>query len=238
MRSLNEYITEAKGNWSFSDYQRQSLGTAIGFMTGALGTKEDAEKYVDAEGNYLVTLYEDGLDVERAATAYTTHTDSELEITTADVKVIVTFANKEGETVSNIGYITKDLDEPVVIDDIGNTEATLEYVFKDAKVGDTVVIKVDKNGYVTAFEEVTVSAAGNVVEITVLGGDIKESTTAICGDGTVDLSDFIRVVRAFDDAATEEYESTVDINEDGTVTVADLAIVKANFGTESGSNLK
>ena len=47
MKSLNEYITEAKGNWSFSDYQRQSLGTAIGFMTGALGTKEDAEKYAD-----------------------------------------------------------------------------------------------------------------------------------------------------------------------------------------------
>ena len=199
---------------------------------------EDAEKYVDAEGNYLVALYVDGLEVTRVATAYTTHADTELEITTADVKVIVTFDDKDGETVSNIGYIWKDLDEPVVIDDIGNTEATLEYVFKDAKVGDTIVIKVAKNGYVTALEEVTVSAAGNVVEITVLGGDIKESTTAICGDGTVDLSDFIRVVRAFDSAATDEYKSTVDINEDGAVNVTDLGIVKANFGTVSGSNLK
>ena len=47
MRSLNEYITEAKGNWSFSDYQRQSFGTAIGNMIGALGDEDDMDKYVD-----------------------------------------------------------------------------------------------------------------------------------------------------------------------------------------------
>ena len=112
----------------------------------------------------------------------------------------------------------------------GNTEATIEYVIKDATVGETITIVVEKNGYIKATAEVTVSAAGNVVELTAIGGDIKESTTAIGGDGTVDLSDFIRVVRAFDSAATDEYKSTVDINEDGTVNVADLAIVKANFG--------
>ena len=55
MRSLNEYIIEAKGNWSFSEYQRQSLGTAIGFMTGALGTKEDAEKYADFKNSLTDT---------------------------------------------------------------------------------------------------------------------------------------------------------------------------------------
>ena len=59
MRSLNEYITEAKGNWSFSDYQRQSLGTAIGFMTGALGTKEDAEKYADFKNSLTDTELHD-----------------------------------------------------------------------------------------------------------------------------------------------------------------------------------
>ena len=45
MRSLNEYITEAKGNWSFSEYQRQSLGTAIGFMTGNLGDEDEIARY-------------------------------------------------------------------------------------------------------------------------------------------------------------------------------------------------
>lgn len=45
MRSLNEYITEAKGNWSFSEYQRQALGTAIGFMTGALGDDDEIARY-------------------------------------------------------------------------------------------------------------------------------------------------------------------------------------------------
>lgn len=47
MRSLNEYITEAKGNWSFSDYQRQAIGTAIGNMIGALGDEDDMDKYVE-----------------------------------------------------------------------------------------------------------------------------------------------------------------------------------------------
>jgi hypothetical protein len=47
VRSLNEYITEAKGNWSFSDYQRQSFCTAIGNMIGALGDEDDMDKYVD-----------------------------------------------------------------------------------------------------------------------------------------------------------------------------------------------
>ena len=60
MKSLNEYITEAKGNWSFSEYPRQSLGTAIGFMTGALGTKEDAEKYADFKNSLTDTeLFDD-----------------------------------------------------------------------------------------------------------------------------------------------------------------------------------
>lgn len=45
MRSLNEYINEAKGNWSFSEYQRQSFGTAIGFMTGNLGDEDEIARY-------------------------------------------------------------------------------------------------------------------------------------------------------------------------------------------------
>lgn len=45
MRSLNEYITEAKGNWSFSEYQRQALGTVIGFMTGNLGDDDEIARY-------------------------------------------------------------------------------------------------------------------------------------------------------------------------------------------------
>ena len=47
MNNLKDYITEAKRNWSFSDYQRQSLCTAIGNMIGALGDEDDMDKYVD-----------------------------------------------------------------------------------------------------------------------------------------------------------------------------------------------
>ncbi len=48
----------------------------------------------------------------------------------------------------------------------------------------------------------------------------------------VDMDDFIRILRGF---ASENNDNTllrqcVDLNEDGAVTVADLAIIKANFG--------
>ena len=71
--------------------------------------------------------------------------------------------------------------------------------------------------------------ADEAVEITTVAGDIKESTEAICGNGEIELSDFIRVVRAFDESATDAYKTTVDLDENGAVNVTDLGIVKANF---------
>jgi hypothetical protein len=46
MKSIIEYINEGK-SWSFSEYQRQSLGTAIGFMTGNLGDADEIARYED-----------------------------------------------------------------------------------------------------------------------------------------------------------------------------------------------
>ncbi len=200
---------------------------------------EDTENYFDGT-DYLVTVYEDDLAVERVAAKYVYHSDTAIEITTADVTIKVNFTAKEGATVANIGYITVDDGEAVVIDGVGNEEAVVEYVIEDANVGETLTIKIEKNGYVPYEAEVTVTAAGANVEIDMIPGDIKGTTEALAGDGEVSLDDFIRIVRAFEDDdsnAMEAYRATVDINENGTVDVTDLGFVKANFGATSADYL-
>ena len=68
-------------------------------------------------------------------------------------------------------------------------------------------------------------------------GDIKGSIEAECGDGVIDIDDFIRVLRGCDPDNSENSEllGALDLNEDGAVTVADLAVVKGNFGFGEGS---
>ncbi len=68
-------------------------------------------------------------------------------------------------------------------------------------------------------------------------GDIKGSIEARYGDGVIDIDDFIRVLRGFDpdNAENAELLKALDLNEDGAVTVADLSIVKNNFGFGKGS---
>ena len=92
-------------------------------------------------------------------------------------------------------------------------------------------LRIQKNGYLTYTSEFTVDTAGMTLpDITLIGGDIKGSTEEICGDGTVDIDDFIRVLRGFSQDAASEVRTAVDLNEDGSVNVTDLAIVKKNFG--------
>ncbi len=61
-------------------------------------------------------------------------------------------------------------------------------------------------------------------------GDIIGSYDAESGDGTVNIDDFVRVLRGFSDNASEQLQTVVDLNGDGSVNVSDLAIVKKNFG--------
>jgi len=95
-------------------------------------------------------------------------------------------------------------------------------------------LRIQKNGYLTYTTEFTVDTAGMTLpDITLIGGDIKGSTEEICGDGTVDIDDFIRVLRGFSHDAASEVRTAVDLNEDGSVNVTDIAIVKKNFGKSS-----
>ena len=70
-------------------------------------------------------------------------------------------------------------------------------------------------------------------EINLIPGDIKESFEDECGDGVIDIDDFIRVLRGFNIGINSEVKLAVDINEDGFVNVTDVAFVKANFGKTS-----
>ena len=77
---------------------------------------------------------------------------------------------------------------------------------------------------------VTVTNETNTLVMALPAGDLKTSKDSSCGDGVIDLDDFVRIVRAFDPNINEEFRKSMDINEDGTVNVADLAFIKTNFG--------
>ncbi len=84
-----------------------------------------------------------------------------------------------------------------------------------------------KNGYVTTKTQFTVSGADNSIGvITPVCGDIKGSYEDVCGDGVVDIDDFVRIVRGFDDSATSQFRAILDLDENGSVDVTDLAIIK------------
>ncbi len=161
------------------------------------------------------------------------------------VYVTVNMPDKAGATVDDIAYLAywKDGSDEVnfiALEEAGNEETTITKAITDVfYVGETYNFTIVKNGYTGSKEIKWTLVETQNFETTLLGGDIKESFTGDdenavdvgdFGDGDVTLADFVRVVRAFDTEATDEYKAVVDINEDGDVNVTDLAIVKANFG--------
>lgn len=90
-----------------------------------------------------------------------------------------------------------------------------------------------KNGYLTFEKDFTVGKDDEALgDITLIPGDLKDSYEAECGDGIVDVDDFVRILRGFS-AEEDEYKIIADINEDGSVNVSDLGLVKSGFGKTS-----
>ncbi len=88
-----------------------------------------------------------------------------------------------------------------------------------------------KNGYSEYTGEFAVEGTSvSLGIITPVCGDIKAEFDDVCGDGVVDIDDFIRVLRGFASNSTKVLRQTVDINEDGVVSVQDIAYIKTNFG--------
>ena len=158
-----------------------------------------------------------------------------------DVKVEVTFGDKS-ESSSVIvdaetgfdGRATLNIEglEPIYLENAGDSESDFSAT-KALKAG-TYNFTVKKPGYITYEGTITVNADGTygMDEIPeLIAGDIRASFDETEGDGKIDIDDFIRVLRGFGENNDNTLlRQCVDLNEDGAVTVADLAIIKANYG--------
>ncbi len=124
-------------------------------------------------------------------------------------------------TYNNAAKITVyDGDEEIVF------EGTEEDEFKFDAVLGTYRVEIVKNGYLTFDEEIEIVTGNELSEIVLIPGDIKADYDADCGDGVIDIDDFIRVLRGFSEESSDRLRHAVDIDEDGSVNVTDLAYIK------------
>ena len=185
------------------------------YHLGFFKTKADAEAYCHQHAVkpvsgkiYIERDEENGYydDVIKGYTSYMT----------------VTLLDSEG----NIAAMTGEHKTGVIADENG---LAVNYSFEVPDGEYTLVIK--KPGY--AKEEVNVTVVDGKADIgdkILRGGDITDSYDKFYGDGIIDIDDFIRILRAFSSTTDERVKILTDINEDGTVNVSDLAIIKKNFG--------
>lgn len=191
----------------------------------------DAKYYKD--GNYLVAPYVDDLSTNKEAVVYASHKDEVAEVEATSINLKVYFIDDKGSEGVNLATVRVDDGEAIAIETAGNTESA-NYTIENLTVGQTYKIYVEKNGYIAGICEVTAAAGTNTLEMTLIPGDIKGAADAKCGDGNVNLDDFVRLIRAFDPASSDDFKANVDINEDGSVTVSDLGYIKSNYNSSYG----
>ncbi len=130
----------------------------------------------------------------------------------------------------------------VVIENADTNTSVVEYTLTDVPADTEIEIYVEKNGYLTGkatftFEAKTEDETDEQPErtadaIVLVPGDIKGNYNDACGDGIINIADFVRILRGFDEAAKDDeaFMNVLDIDENGDVNVTDLGFVKANFG--------
>lgn len=106
-----------------------------------------------------------------------------------------------------------------------------EYEFVFSKTA-YLTVKVD----VTVADDVDTMTADTA---TALGGDIYDSAAAKKNE-KVDLEDFVRILRGFDDnvSTSADYIKEADITEDGKVTIDDMAVIGRNYGKTGYENIR
>ncbi len=137
-----------------------------------------------------------------------------------DNRAVITVASKAGDVIETA------YEDALVISESESGTAVVEFACK-LEAGEYTVTFA-KNGYVThisTFE--VVDADVSLGTVALVGGDIRDDYSDQTGDGVVDVDDFLRVLRGFIKDAPEILGQSVDINEDGNVTVDDLSVVKA-----------
>ena len=135
----------------------------------------------------------------------------------------VTLYKFDGKNASAIAVYT----EPA-----GGSDSEISYSFGSLEEGDYYVT-IEKNGYAkytSSVVSITADGENSFGKALLVAGDIVESFSDICGNGVIDIDDFIRVLRAFAPNASERLKNVTDINEDGTVTIEDLSFIKMNLG--------
>lgn len=210
------------------------------------GSETAAPKFLikaDANKNILI----DGTKVEAANGEYT--------FVPAEKKTyVVTYEDKPADVEINVTLGGKSENSSVIVDEETGYDgratleiAGLEKVYLEEADGTaedlsataslkagTYEVKIKKPGYITYETVITVNTDGTVEmdEIPeLIAGDIRASFDETEGDGKVDIDDFIRILRGFGENNDNTLlRQCVDLNEDGAVTVADLAIIKANYG--------
>lgn len=137
-----------------------------------------------------------------------------------------------------------DLAKLYILDDAGDAVAYIPLESKDEAITTfdyetelapgEYTIRVIKKGYLTRDIPVTVDSACTIPEIVLVAGDtVDEKGNA---DGKVTVDDFVRVLKGFSETfPVENYLYAIDINEDGTVNVADLSAIKNAMAKKVGA---
>ncbi len=179
-----------------------------------------------------------------------TATVKKLDKDTVEVSFTFEPTVKELGTITVEAGLVRDADDRAyanfgtisVIDETGAVVASYEETADDEALAaefevlaGNYTVEIAKNGYLTYTKEITVVYKKNTKVVTdlVAGNLYAEGED----DDVINLLDFVRLTKAFtaetdieDADALEAYRATVDIDEDGVVTVFDLAHIKANIG--------
>ena len=213
----------------------------------------------DLEGEQAIEVVDGTASIsvaDLAAGEYTvTYADSTLPAGTVEIKTEISLGREPGTkpatdnhlvvTIADkaTGTVLKTIDLENA-DSVTNENGCLEIDLRIdtnnvGEEGGEIVITAVKSGYAPYTVTTTVESIQTDIATFFTGleedfekghGDIKGSFDAEYGDGKIDLDDFIRVLRGFGEDANADLAKAVDLNEDGVITVSDLAIVKTNYG--------
>ncbi len=207
-----ENAKEVYGNSSSSEDEINEAAANLYAAKAALEYKKSAEytasvSYTlgrDAEYSYIYNVDADGSVVY-------------------DNRAVINIINSEGTVV----HTTVESEDNLTSDENGKAVINLSVKLSDG----TYTVVFTKNGYKRTSAEFEI-AGGDVVlgSIKPSSGDIKGDYNDPCGDGVVDIDDFIRVLRGFSNDCSDILRMSVDINEDGVINVDDIAIIKASLG--------
>lgn len=241
-----EFLEDATVRTKATITYANSKGNAPEAVTGYTGTVITLATLSDIAG-FTFDGWTDGENVFEAGAEYTISSDVTLdavwtEIIPEDVTLTLTVKLARGEGFTPKGnfaklYIYTDSTKSELVTTITLEDETTETGILSANVTlelGEYYAEIVKNGYLTSKTIVNAEATSVTMgEISLVAGDIKGSFEDECGDGVIDIDDFIRILRGFAENGSDEIKKAVDINEDGLVNVSDIGFIKTNFGKVS-----